>query len=109
LPSIAHLDVTKITLYYNVTKHGEIPMPQTTQASMSMRLPQELLTQLEELAEATGRSKSYIATQALREYVALHACQVAEIKKALEEVEAGDFASDEEMDALDRKYGYHGN
>jgi predicted transcriptional regulator len=103
---VARLDITKITLYYNITKHGGITMPQTAQASMSMRLPQELLTQLEELAEATGRSKSYIATQALREYVEVNAWQVGEIKKALEEAEAGDFASDEEMEELDRKWGY---
>jgi predicted transcriptional regulator len=88
---------------------GGITMPQTAQASMSMRLPQELLTQLEELAEATGRSKSYIATQALREYVELHAWQVREIKKALEKAKAKKFASPERLAALDKKWGYHGN
>jgi predicted transcriptional regulator len=76
---------------------------------MSMRLPKELMTQLEELAEATGRSKSYIATQALREYVELHAWQVAEIQKALEKAKAREFASPERLAVLDRKWGYHGN
>ena len=77
------------------------------QTSMSMRLPKDLATQLESLAEATGRTKSFLAMQALREFLEREAWQVAEIKKALQEADAGDFASDEEMASLDAKWVYH--
>ena len=68
--------------------------------SMSMRLPDELATQLGALAEATGRTKSFLAVQAIQDFVEREAWQVAEIKQALLEAEAGDFAADEEMATL---------
>ena len=74
--------------------------------SMSMRLPTELANQLGALAEATGRTKSFLAVQAIRDFVEREAWQVAEIKKALEEADAGDFATDEEVAALDAKWGH---
>ena len=77
------------------------------QTSMSMRLPEDLAMQLGNLAEATGRTKSFLAVQALQEFVEREAWQVAEIKKALKEADAGDFASDEEIAALDAKWCYH--
>ena len=74
--------------------------------SMSMRLPEELANQLGALAEATGRTKSFLAVQAIQDFVEREAWQVAEIKKALEEADAGDFATDEEVAALDAKWGH---
>lgn len=73
---------------------------------MSMRLPTELADQLGALAEATGRTKSFLAVQAIQDFVEREAWQVAEIKKALVEADAGDFAADEETAALDAKWGY---
>lgn len=73
-------------------------------ASLSMRIPDELLGQLTCLAEATGRTKSFLAIQALKNFLSQEAWQVAEIKKALAEADAGDFATDEEMRALDAKW-----
>jgi predicted transcriptional regulator len=72
-----------------------------------MRLPAELATQLGALAKATGRTKSYLAVQAIQAFVEQEAWQVAEIKKGLAEADAGDFATDEESAALDAKWGYH--
>ncbi|WP_297215549.1 CopG family ribbon-helix-helix protein [uncultured Desulfovibrio sp.] len=77
------------------------------QTSMSIRLPKELATQLGELAEATGRTKSFLAVQALHEFVERESWQVAEIQKALREAEEGDFAPDEDVAALDQKWSYH--
>ena len=73
-------------------------------SSMSMRLPDELATQLGALAEATGRTKSFLAIQAIQDFVEREAWQVAEIKQGLLEADAGDFATDEEMAALDAKW-----
>ncbi len=76
-------------------------------ASMSLRLPDELALRLGDLAQATGRTKSFLAVQALREFIQREAWQVSEIRKALSEADAGDFSSDEEMAALDAKWNYH--
>jgi len=60
---------------------------------------------LASLAKATGRSKSFLAIDALRDYLAREAWQIAEIQRALEEADAGDFATDEEVEATFRKWG----
>ena len=57
---------------------------------MSLRLPDELSDTLASLAHATGRSKSYLALDALREYLAREAWQVSEIQQAINEADAGD-------------------
>lgn len=77
------------------------------QTSMSMRLPKKLAEQLGALAESTGRSRSFLAVQALQDFVEREAWQLAEIHKALAEADAGDFATDDEMKALDAKWGRH--
>lgn len=74
------------------------------QTSISLRLPKELAVQLGELAQATGRTKSFLAVQALQDFVDREAWQIAEIQQALREADAGDFATDAEMQALDEKW-----
>lgn len=71
---------------------------------MSVRLPDELSKQLEALAAATGRTKSFLAGQAIRDFVEREAWQIAEIEQALREADAGDFASDDEVSALSAKW-----
>lgn len=73
-------------------------------ASMSMRLPDELVDQLNDLAEATGRTKTFLAVQAIKEFVGQQSWQISEIKKGLAEADAGDFATDEELEALKAKW-----
>lgn len=64
---------------------------------MSLRLPDEMAETLANLAKATGRSKSFLAIDALRDYLAREAWQIAELQQALEEADAGDFATEEEV------------
>ncbi|AIC18512.1 MULTISPECIES: CopG family ribbon-helix-helix protein [Pseudomonas] len=71
---------------------------------MSLRLPDDVADTLAHLAKATGRSKSFLAVDALREYLAREAWQINEIQKALTEAEAGDFASAEELDGVLNKW-----
>ncbi len=71
---------------------------------MSMRLPDELSQQLEVLAKATGRTKSFLAGQAIRDFVDRESWQVAEITQAIDEADAGDFASDNEVSAIAAKW-----
>src|SRR5579863_4214939 len=59
---------------------------------------------LEKLARATERTKSYLAAEAIRAYVDLNEWQITEIKAALKEADAGDFASEREVQAVMRKW-----
>jgi predicted transcriptional regulator len=71
---------------------------------MSLRLPDEIADTLAHLAKATGRSKSFLAVDALREYLAREAWQIEEIQKALKEADASDFATPEEVKAIADKW-----
>jgi predicted transcriptional regulator len=70
---------------------------------MSMRLTHEAMERLGELARATGRTKSFLAGQAVMEFLEREAWQVAEIEQALGEADAGDFASDQDVAAAREK------
>ena len=72
--------------------------------TMTIRLGDEVKDRLDVLAEATHRSKSYLAAEAVRVYVEGNEWQVSEIKAALKEADAGDFASDKDVAALARKW-----
>ena len=71
---------------------------------MSMRLPDELTDQLDALATATGRTKSFLAGQAIRDFIEREAWQIAEITQAIQEADAGDFASDDEINRIGTKW-----
>lgn len=71
---------------------------------MSLRLPDELTSQLDALAAATGRTKSFLAGQAIRDYIDREAWQIAEIQQAISEADAGDFATNDEVNAIGAKW-----
>ena len=80
-------------------------MPSTvTEKPLNVRLPIELATQLESLAKATDRTKSFLAVEALRDYLEVQAWQIAEIKEGIAEADRGEFATDEEVQAIFAKY-----
>ena len=63
-------------------------------ATMTIRLEPALEQRLDNLAEATQRSKSFLAAQAIREFVDLNEWQVQEIRNALAEADNEEFASE---------------
>jgi predicted transcriptional regulator len=71
---------------------------------MTVRLEDDVRDRLEELAEATQRSKSFLAAEAIREFVENNEWQIREIRVALKEADAGDFAADKEVAAVARKW-----
>jgi len=73
-------------------------------AVLTLRVPVEVKQQLDKLADATHRSKSWLAGEAIQRYLDLEAWQIGEIGQALAEADAGDFASDEEVAAVKAKY-----
>ncbi len=74
-------------------------------ANLGMRVPTELKEQLHVLAQVTGRSLSFLALEALREYVERESWQVAAIREGIEEADAGEFATDEEVEAELGRWG----
>ncbi|MBL6751549.1 MAG: CopG family ribbon-helix-helix protein [Nevskia sp.] len=65
--------------------------------TMTIRLEEDTKNRLDKLAEATQRSRSFLAAEAIRDYVELNEWQVGEIGKAIDEAERGEFASDAQV------------
>lgn len=72
--------------------------------TMTIRLEPELKQRLEQLADATHRSKSFLAGEALRDYIELNEWQIQEIKDAVKEADNGEFASDKNVNKTFAKW-----
>ena len=57
--------------------------------TMSIRVPEEISEQLEELVKSTGRTRSFLALDALRRYLAQEQWQVEAIQSAVERANSG--------------------
>jgi predicted transcriptional regulator len=68
-------------------------------STITVRLSDELKTGLEKLAQSTKRSRSFLAAEAIADYVEVNSWQVAEVEKAVKEADAGDFADDDHVAA----------
>ena len=73
-------------------------------STMTVRLEDDVKSRLDQLAQATRRSKSYLAAEAIRDFVENNEWQIREIQTALQEADAGDFASDEDLAVLRGKW-----
>lgn len=73
--------------------------------TMTVRLDDDVKQRLEQLAESTQRSKSFLAAEAIRAYVETNEWQIAAIQAAIIEADQGDFATDQEVADLTRKWG----
>jgi RHH-type rel operon transcriptional repressor/antitoxin RelB len=79
-------------------------MSDTPMATLNLRIADDMKQQLDALAEATGRNKSFLAVEAIRAYLQQEAWQVAEIRQAIQEADAGDFADTTEVQAVRDKW-----
>lgn len=77
--------------------------------TMTIRLDDDLKLRLEKLADSTHRSKSFLATEAIRDFVELNEWQVQEIKAAISEADQGEFAADEAVESTFKKWGVNAN
>jgi RHH-type transcriptional regulator, rel operon repressor / antitoxin RelB len=73
-------------------------------ADMTVQLPLEIKEGLEELARTMERSEALLIVEAVASYVDLQQWQLREIEKGLQEADAGDFATDEEVAAIVAKW-----
>jgi predicted transcriptional regulator len=62
----------------------------TESSLISVRVPSDVAHRLEKLSQSVDRSKSYLAAEAIEEYLDLHEWQVQAIQNGLQEIEQGD-------------------
>ena len=76
---------------------------------MTIRVDGEIKQRLEKLSKATARTKSFLAAEAIRFYLDVNEWQIKEIEAGLHEADAGDFASEEEVEAIFSKWRTNGS
>ena len=73
-------------------------------ATVTLRLDDAVKEKLEKLAASTHRSRSFLASEAIKAYLDSNEWQINEIHAAIVEADAGDFASDAEVNAVTAKW-----
>jgi len=71
---------------------------------LTLRLDSKTKKKLDKLSKVTERSRSFLAAEAIREFVALNEWQIEETRKAVAQADAGDFASDEDLTRVIKKW-----
>lgn len=71
---------------------------------LTLRLDSALTEKLDRLADAMQRNRSFLVSEAIREYISLNEWQIEEIQKALREADAGDFASEADVKRSMKKW-----
>lgn len=74
--------------------------PVLKDSQVSLRLPNALKDKMETYAQLTGRTKSHVAMEALSDYLDWRIPQIEDLKAAIAAADAGDFASDDEVDQV---------
>ncbi len=72
----------------------------TMSTTMTVRLEKSTKERLEKLAKSSHRSKSFLAAAAIKQYLELNEWQMEEIQAGLKEADAGDFATDQEVNKV---------
>ena len=75
---------------------------------ISVRVPKDVAKRLANLAEATDRSKSYVAGQAIEEFLTLQEWQVKAIPQGVAEADTGKLVSHEEAVKRVKRWGKRG-
>jgi predicted transcriptional regulator len=70
-----------------------------------VRVSEETARKLDKLAEKMDRSRSYVAVQAIDDYIARQTWQLDEIEAGLAEADRVEFATDEQVAAVFAKFG----
>ncbi len=71
----------------------------TTKEAITVRLEAAKRAELDELARATSRDRSFLVNEAIDAYLAVHRWHIAHIEQGLCQAEAGEFASEDEVNA----------
>jgi predicted transcriptional regulator len=76
----------------------------TAKGVFTIRISPELQDRLDAIAEAIDRPRSWVVNCALEAFVEAETWQIEEIKRGLAEADAGEFATDGEVDATFEKW-----
>jgi predicted transcriptional regulator len=74
-------------------------------AAFTVRLDETVLRDLDRLAEKTDRSRNWLVSQAVQEYVSVNAWQLEKIEEGIAAADRGDFASEAEVARVMAKFG----
>jgi RHH-type rel operon transcriptional repressor/antitoxin RelB len=66
-------------------------------ATFTVRVDQDVKKRLEKLAKRTGRTRSYLAAEAIGEYLNLNEWQVAGIRQAIKSLDRGEGIAHQEV------------
>ncbi|NVO16901.1 MAG: ribbon-helix-helix protein, CopG family [Rhodoplanes sp.] len=73
-------------------------------SAFTVRLDDDTVAALDQLAEKTERSRSWLVAKAVEDFVALNAWQIGKIEAGIAAADRGDFASDDEVRRVRTKY-----
>jgi predicted transcriptional regulator len=68
--------------------------------NVTLRLDKDKVAFLDQLAHSDDRDRTYLIKHAIDGYLHMRQWQLDEIKKAITEADAGDFASEEEVEHM---------
>ncbi len=77
----------------------------TAKEQFNVRVSPELKERLDKYAALAGQSKATIAANALSDYLDWRIPQIENLKLAIAAADRGEFATDEEVNAVFKKYG----
>jgi len=72
--------------------------------TMTIRITEDVKQRLNKLAQASHRSKSFLAADAIQQYLQQNEWQLNEIKQAITEADNDDFATDKEVTTMMEKW-----
>jgi predicted transcriptional regulator len=72
--------------------------------AFTVRLDETTLGALDRLAAKTERSRNWLVAKAIEDYIALNAWQVGKIEAGIAAADRGDFAGDDELARVRKKF-----
>ncbi|KQV28889.1 hypothetical protein ASC97_24070 [Rhizobium sp. Root1203] len=72
--------------------------------AFTIRVPDEVADRLNQIAQKLDRSRSYMAAQAIEDFVSREEWQLAEIEAGIAEADRGEFANDDDVARVVSKY-----
>ena len=78
---------------------GHMPTPEMPRESVTFRLDAGKRAELDAVAKALDRDRSYVLSEAVDAYLAVHRWHVTHVQEGLRQADAGQFASEEEVEA----------
>ena len=92
-----HREIDSYAPYLTIRRQ-EMPAPFT------IRLDDRILSELDRLATQTERSRNWLVSRAVEDFVALNKWQLEKIEAGIAAADRGEFASDEELSSVVEKF-----